>query len=243
MKITREELDLINQEKYKKNGIIGVFTRKYISTKISSRLAHTSITPTQITFFSLLLGLGGIYLLSTGERYNLVWAGLLIFLSKIFDAVDGEVARLKKMCTPRGAWLDGLSDRFKENLLCLGLALGLYHQTGEVAVWYYSFLAIIGLHMLSLVLEHTGKMDKTALGQAHQEFWLIKLARKIGLKPQYLALQADTYLFVIYLSIILDQLWFTLWFIIIAINLYWLAIVIVIYRYKKKEETGDPVVE
>ncbi|GEM_PF-4714387 len=239
MKITAENLELINQEKYQKNGIIGVFTRKHISTKISSWLAQTSITPTQITFFSLLLGLSGIYLLSTGERYNLIGAGLLIFLSKIFDAVDGEVARLKQICTPRGAWLDGLSDRFKENLLCLGLALGLYHQTGEVAVWYYSFLAIIGLHMLSLVLEHTGKMDKTVLGQAHQEFWLVRLARKIGLKPQYIALQADTYLFMIYVTIILNQLWLTLWFIIIVINLYWLAMVIVVYRYKKKEQANN----
>ncbi len=235
MKITPEDLEQINQVKYQKNGIIGVFTRKHISTKISSWLAQISITPTQITFFSLLLGISGIYLLSTGERYNLIAAGLLIFLSKIFDAVDGEVARLKQMCTPRGAWLDGLSDRFKENLLCLGLALGLYHQTGEIAVWYYSFLGIIGLHMLSLVLEHTGRMGKEVLGQAHQEFWLVKFAKKIRLKPQYLALQADTYLFVIYVSIILNQLWFTLWFIIIAINLYWLAIVIVIYRYKMKE--------
>ncbi|HLD72982.1 MAG TPA: CDP-alcohol phosphatidyltransferase family protein [Candidatus Nanoarchaeia archaeon] len=242
MKITLAELEQINQEKYQKNGLIGVFTRKHISTKISSWLAQTPITPTQITFFSLLLGLSGIYLLSTGERYYLIGAGLLIFLSKIFDAVDGEVARLKQRCTPRGAWLDGLSDRFKENLLCLGLALGLFHQTGEVEVWFYSFLAIIGLHMLSLVLEHTGKMDKTVLGQAHQEFWLVKLAKRIGLKPQYLALQADTYLFIIYVSITLNQLWFTLWFIIIAINLYWLAIVVLVYQYKKKEET-NPISE
>jgi len=167
--------------------------------------------------------------LSTGGRVNLVIAGVLIFISKIFDAVDGELARLKKMETARGAWLDGISDRFKENLIFFGIALGLYNQTGNVVVWYYAFIAIISIHMLSIVLEHTGRMDKKILQKTQEDTLLVKLARKLGIKPQFLALQADTYLFITYIAIMLNQLMFILWFFMIVMNLYWLTIVVLVY--------------
>ncbi|MBT6774369.1 CDP-alcohol phosphatidyltransferase family protein [Candidatus Woesearchaeota archaeon] len=229
-------MDDINKEKYQKNGIIGVLTRKFISTKISSLLAKTRLTPNQITLFSLIIGLIGIYFLSTGERTNLIVAGILIFFSKIFDAVDGELARLKRMETPRGAWIDGISDRFKENLIFLGVAIALYRQTGDVYVWLYAFIAVISIHMLSIVLEHTGMMDKNALKNTQEDFWMVRFAKKIGIRPQFLALQADTYLFIIYVSIILNQLMFILWFFMVVMNLYWIVIVILVFIKKGEEE-------
>ncbi len=232
-------LNEINKVKYEKNGIIGVFTRKHISTKISLILSKTKITPNQITLFSFIIGIVGIFFLSTGERINLVIAGILIFWSKIFDAVDGEIARIKRMETKTGAWLDGISDRFKENLLFFGIALGLYNQTGDVMVWYYSFIAIISIHMLSIVLEHTGQMDKRALQNTHSNFWLVKLTTKLRIKPQYLALQADTYLFITYSLIILNKLMLVLWFFMIVMNLYWILIVIMVFINKNETRSND----
>ncbi|MBI4152958.1 hypothetical protein HY497_00400, partial [Candidatus Woesearchaeota archaeon] len=132
--------------------------------------------------------------------------------------------------TKRGAWLDGISDRLKENLYFFGIALGLYNQTGDVMVWYYAFVASIGIHMLAIVLEHTGMMDKNVLKSTHGNFLLVRLARKLGIKQQYVALQADTYLFVLYVGVILNQLMLVLWFFMIAVNLYWLAIVVLVYK-------------
>lgn len=226
---SKEQLDKANASKYEKNGIIGVFTRKYISTKITALACRTSLKPNQITFISLFIGITASYFLSTGQRLNLVIAGVLIFFSKILDAVDGELARVKKLETKRGAWLDGISDRLKENLYFFGIALGLYNQTGDVMAWYYAFIAVIAVHMLSIVLEHTGIMDKTVLKNTHSDFWLVRFARKLGMKPQYIALQADTYLFVLYVGVILNQLMFVLWFFMIVVNLYWLAIVVLVY--------------
>ena len=225
-----------NTLKYQKNGCIGVFTRKFISAKISLFLARSDLTPTQITFFSLILALVGIYFLSTGDRINLIIAGIFIFWSKIFDAVDGELARLKNKVTELGGWIDGISDRFKENLLILGITLGLYNQTGNVMVWTYGFIAVISIHMLSIVLEHTGKMDKNILQRTHEETFFVKIARSLNIKPQYLALQADVYLFITYTLIILNQLELILWFYIIIMNLYWLIIVILVFHKKGKEE-------
>ncbi len=228
--VSKKQLERANKVKYEKNGVVGVFTRRYISTNITQIVARTSLKPNHITFFSLIVGIAAFYFLSTGQRLNLVIAGVLIFLSKILDAVDGELARVKKLETKRGAWLDGISDRLKENVYFFGIALGLYNQTGNVMVWYYAFIASIGVHMLAIVLEHTGMMDKSALKETHSDFWLVKIARKCGIKQQYLALQADTYLFVLYVGVVLNQLLFVLWFFMIVINLYWLAIVVLVYR-------------
>ena len=89
--------------------------------------------------------------------------------------------------------------------------------------------------MLSIVLEHTGMMDKNALKSTQEDFWLVRLAKKIGIRPQFLALQADTYLFIIYVGIILNQLMSILWFFMIMMNLYWIAIVILVFIKKGKE--------
>ena len=225
-----KQLEQANALKYEKNGIVGVFTRKHISTRITALVCRTALMPNHITFISLIVGITATYFLSTGERINLIIAGILIFLSKILDAVDGEVARVKKLETKRGAWLDGISDRFKENLYFFGIALGFYNQTGSVMAWYYAFVAAIGVHMLSIVLEHTGMMDKSVLKSTHSDFWLVRFARKFGIKPQYVALQADTYLFILYVGVIFNQLLFVLWFFMIAVNLYWLAIVVLVYK-------------
>ena len=230
MTVSKEQMDKANKVKYENNGLVGVFTRKYISTRITRVVAQTSLRPNQITFISLLVGAIAVYFLSTGQRFNLVIAGILIFFSKILDAVDGELARVKKLETKRGAWLDGISDRLKENLYFFGIALGLYNQTGNVMAWYYAFVAAMGVHMLSIVLEHTGIMDKIVLKNTHGDFWLVRFARKFGIKPQYIALQADTYLFVLYAGVMLNQLMFVLWFFMIVVNLYWLAIVVLVYK-------------
>lgn len=224
-----------NSLKYQQNGFVGVFTRKHFSSKISLFLAESRLTPNQMTIFSLILCLVGVYFLSTGERMNLIIAGIFIFLSKIFDAVDGELARLKDMISELGGWIDGLSDRFKENLIIFAVALGLYNQTGKATIWIYAFIAVISIHMLSIVLEHTGKMDKTILQKTQEETIFVKLAKLINIKPQYLALQADVYLFITYTLIIFNQLELILWFYIVVMNFYWLAIVFFVYKKKKSE--------
>lgn len=225
----------INTLKYQKNGVIGILTRKYVSIHISRLLGKTPIMPDQVTFFSLAVVLAGCYFISTGLRLNLVVGGVLIFLGKVLDSVDGELARLKKVENPRGAWLDGLADRFKESIIILSITLGLYNQTGEIIVWYYGFIAAISLHMLAVVLEHTGMMDKSILRRTQEKTWVVRLAQKGGIKPQFIALQADTYLFITSVLIIANQLRPILWLYIIVMNLYWLLMVIVVYRQKGVE--------
>jgi phosphatidylglycerophosphate synthase len=238
-KITRKHLDEINQVKYQKNGLVGILTRKYISSNLTRLLSRTSLTPNQITLISFFIGLSSFILIASGNPYCLPFAGLLLYFSKVFDSIDGEIARLKHLESARGAWIDGISDRFKENLLIFSITFGLYRQTNDPKVWIYGFIAVIALHMLSIVLEHTGKMDKGILQRTQEDTFIVKIAKKLNLRSQFFALQADTYLFITALLVIFNQLFIALLFYLIIINVYWLMIVLFVFLKKGKEETGS----
>jgi phosphatidylglycerophosphate synthase len=233
MKPTIRQIKKADKEKYKKNGIIGILTRKCISSYITWILVRTGITPNQITIFAFLLALAGVYLLTTANPLNLIYAGILIFLSKVFDSVDGQIARVKKITNPKGAWFDTIVDRFKEALIIFGVCFALTKQTGEVMIWVYGFAALVSVYMLHVVLSGTGEMDKKALRKTHSKFFLTKLIKKLGISSQFLAIQSDTYLFITAVLIALNQLIWILWFFMVVINLYWVIIFLFIYFTKK----------
>ena len=105
-------------------GLVEVLFNRRLSTLLTRLLVRTPLTPNQVTVLSFLVLLPGAYLLSTGERIALIGAGLLIQLSFTLDCCDGELARLRGISSPFGAWLDGLLDRIAELALCLALGRG-----------------------------------------------------------------------------------------------------------------------
>lgn len=95
------------------------------SIYITRLLIGTPISPNVLTLLSIALGiLGCIYLLSTDPWYKLLGLGLL-YLNLIFDRVDGEVARYKKIYSLRGIFLDELNHLLIPPLFFLCFAYGL----------------------------------------------------------------------------------------------------------------------
>ena len=81
-------------------------------------LSALGISPNAWTLLSLLPALAGLAALS---RHQLA-AGLLLFiLSGLIDMVDGAVARATGQASARGAFIDGVVDRYVELMLYLGL--------------------------------------------------------------------------------------------------------------------------
>ena len=78
-----------------------------------------------------------------------------------------------------------------------------------------------------------GKMDSGILQRTQEGTFIVKIARRLGIKPQYLALQADVYLFITSVLIIANQLKLILWFYMVVMNFYWLIIVFLVYKKKK----------
>jgi phosphatidylglycerophosphate synthase len=99
---------------------------RYISRPISYLVIRfTKITPNQVTFLSLYFGiLAGIFLMFGGFRNHLI-AGIFAMLYILFDLMDGEIARVRNLCTDTGKWLDGIIGLVMTPYLLFSLAVGL----------------------------------------------------------------------------------------------------------------------
>ena len=88
----------------------------------------TPISPNFITCCSILLGtLGGAWMLLR-PPVELWFAGLLIFLSAVFDCADGQLARIRKSSSPFGRMLDGIADLAVSIAVVLGSAWIVWHK-------------------------------------------------------------------------------------------------------------------
>ncbi|MFC3492366.1 CDP-alcohol phosphatidyltransferase family protein [Glycomyces rhizosphaerae] len=89
--------------------------------KLSARLGWT---PTPITWVSITLAIGAAAIFATGWSWWYIAAAALMYLSFVFDCVDGQLARYTQNFSSFGGWLDMMADRSKEFLIYAGLAAG-----------------------------------------------------------------------------------------------------------------------
>ena len=113
------------------------YIRHYISRLARSldKLSGGRLSPDAVTWTGVIAHLPIAFLIGHGE---LVLAGILMIFFGLFDVLDGELARLKKIASPRGMMLDASTDRVKEVMVYSGLSY--YNSQTEYASW--SFLAV-----------------------------------------------------------------------------------------------------
>ena len=107
----------------------GWFSRHFnrpLSLWITRKLATRAVSPNQMTAVTLLVGLAS-GLVSAFGGYGPFLAGALLFqLASVLDGVDGELARLRFEESPRGEWLDTVSDDLTNVAYFAGLTVGLW---------------------------------------------------------------------------------------------------------------------
>jgi len=109
------------------------------------RIANrTSITPNQLTWGALVLGLGsaGCFLMQTWAW--LIAGAVLYHLSFVLDCMDGKIARLKGTGTVLGGWLDYVFDRVRVLACTITLMMGQYEATGHE----FYLLMGVGVYLL-----------------------------------------------------------------------------------------------
>ena len=106
------------------DGFFSVFFLRKFS-KIGTWLAvKAGATPNQVTLISFAIGLYSAYNFAQGTFWSIFLGAVLLQLSIIVDCVDGELARYTRQFSQLGAWLDAVTDRVKEYMVFLGLAIG-----------------------------------------------------------------------------------------------------------------------
>jgi len=94
-----------------------------------ARQVRMQWTPNKVTVLRVAVGFAAVSLFGRGAWANLAAVALTV-ASIALDALDGHIARAKKMATPAGAQLDILGDRMIENLYFTYFAV-----VGMVSLW------------------------------------------------------------------------------------------------------------
>ena len=113
------------------DGFLARHFDRLISRSISRRLAHTAVTPNEITLMGVAIGLFGAFLLSRPEYWAQMTGSFLFLACVVVDGVDGEVARLKLKETRFGHYLDVITDNLVHVAVFVGIAFGLFKETGD----------------------------------------------------------------------------------------------------------------
>jgi archaetidylinositol phosphate synthase len=86
---------------------------------IARLFAKVGLTPNQLTFISLMFGGAAALLYGFGHVYL---GAAMLFLSGLFDFIDGGVARMNGRSSAFGAAIDWIVDKYVDCLVLIGIA-------------------------------------------------------------------------------------------------------------------------
>ncbi len=113
--------------------------------KIGKNFARTGLSPNVWTAIGLAFAFASAIIYGINIEFALIIGGILLLVSGFFDIVDGQVARVTKKTSTKGAFLDSVFDKIAEVAIFLGILIGGYAEP------YLVFLAIT----LSLLVSYT----------------------------------------------------------------------------------------
>ena len=133
------------------DGFISKYINRPLSRRISIALSRTPLTPNHITLLSFFVGLLGAVGLATTDPLFWFAGGILIQIASIVDGCDGEIARIKLLQSPQGAWLDTVVDRYSDLAIGLAVTFAASQLYDAVWVWPAGFAATANFLMASYV--------------------------------------------------------------------------------------------
>ncbi|MFE9249707.1 CDP-alcohol phosphatidyltransferase family protein [Streptomyces sp. NPDC007088] len=136
---------------------------------------HTRVSPNQITWAALVLGLGAAACFALGDWRWIALGAVVYHLSFVLDCMDGKLARLTGRGSVFGAWLDYVFDRVRVAACAVALMAGQYHRTGETR---YIWLAAVVVFCDGLRYINALEIFKTRLTMRKQIRTRIRAARR-----------------------------------------------------------------
>ncbi len=135
------------------DGIIARHLNRPLSIALSRHIVKTPITPSQVTFVNLLLGLLSAGLAAMGGYVAFLISGILFHVTSVVDGTDGEVAKLTFRTSSRGEWFDTISDNVTYILFLLGLIVGT-RRAGLPDFYYLSGIVGLAVALITFVNLH-----------------------------------------------------------------------------------------
>ena len=151
------------------DGPVSRYINRPLSRLITRYVANLDVTPNQITLFSFALAVLAAFIMALPGWLALALGGVLAQLSSIIDGVDGEIARLKRLQSDYGAWLDAVLDRYADAFLLFGLTWHAFSAaqaaggSGAAAI-LWGFAAIVGSFVNSYTADKYDGFMRRKLG-------------------------------------------------------------------------------
>ena len=120
--------------------LVDLYFYRPLAYLVVRAIYRTSITPNQITLFSIVVGLAAAACFGAGPATAAAGAALYA-ASVILDCADGQLARLKKNGTRMGRVLDGVVDYIVGISAYFGIALGLKPPAWPASRWWLLMVA------------------------------------------------------------------------------------------------------
>ena len=133
------------------DGFISRYINRPLSRRLSAVLLKTPLTPNHITLVSFFIGLLGAVGLARTDPWFWIVGGILIQIASIVDGCDGEIARVKLLEAPQGAWLDSVLDRYSDLAIGLSVTFAASQLNDAAWVWPAGFAATASFIMASYV--------------------------------------------------------------------------------------------
>jgi phosphatidylglycerophosphate synthase len=123
-----------------------------LSRPLTRLLVHTPVTPNQISIAVGILGLFGCWLTAQPGQAALIWGASIIFFAGVLDGCDGEIARLKLISSPLGAWLDTIVDEITTTAYFIAIAYHAYAHHPELwiahSIWIGTLCYIASIYAI-----------------------------------------------------------------------------------------------
>ena len=112
-----------------------------LAASIVQLLKDTSVTPNQVTYFSIFVGLVSAYIFSIGTLKAFFFAGILLEIVLILDCVDGQLARAKECSSDLGRLLDGIAGYVIYLSVLTGIMIGIDKE--HISLVFFGLITLI----------------------------------------------------------------------------------------------------
>ena len=141
------------------------------------------VTPNQVSLMGIFLTLVTAFLIVDGQ---LLVAGAMYILAASLDLLDGVLARMAKMASRFGAFLDSTADRISEGVVFAAIAYHFAHY-GQSVDAALAVLALLGSLLVSYTrarAEGLGLECKVGIMTRAERVLLIAFGLMLGLLPE-----------------------------------------------------------
>ncbi|MDD9939147.1 MAG: CDP-alcohol phosphatidyltransferase family protein [Myxococcales bacterium] len=121
---------------------VNLWVHRPLAYAFVALIYRTPLTPNMVTLMAMLVGIAAGVLWFRGGPEEMVWGGVLLWLSAILDGADGILARAKQQFSEMGRALDGSADSIVALATVAGAFYHLWTTQGSVSLIVLAAAAI-----------------------------------------------------------------------------------------------------